>query len=441
MKIASFCILGRANVGKSTFFNCLSQKKTITKDEEGVTRDCNKILVEYQDYFFFLIDTGGLVLQKQNSMQQKIKKQIDKVVAESDAIFFLVDAREGWQFEDQRILLFIQKTKKKYFLLANKVDSTKQDDLVLQFYNTGIKDIYSISAEHNLGIGDFLEELAKQFTISIPPVQVRPDELAISIIGKTNVGKSSLLNLWLGEERMIVENKAHTTRNAVSFELVYKNTNILLMDTAGIAKKNKIAKLSLERLMVVSALQTLKWAKIAILVIDVNQGISEQDLKLADLILEKKKSLILVFNKWDLMTEEKNNKKKLEQKIKDYIHQKHSFLDFCPLVFSSAKTKKNIFSILDKTIQVAKDREKKIPTADLNQIVERIQTRNIAPVQDKKKLKIFYATQIRWDPPIFSFFVNDKKLVTKNYEKFVKNQFRHYLGFEGTPMQLFWRNK
>ena len=337
--------------------------------------------------------------------------------------------------------MFIQKTKKKYFLLANKVDSTKQDDLVLQFYNTGIKDIYSISAEHNLGIGDFLEELAKQFTISIPPVQVRPDELAISIIGKTNVGKSSLLNLWLGEERMIVENKAHTTRNAVSFELVYKNTNILLMDTAGIAKKNKIAKLSLERLMVVSALQTLKWAKIAILVIDVNQGISEQDLKLADLILEKKKSLILVFNKWDLMTEEKNNKKKLEQKIKDYIHQKHSFLDFCPLVFSSAKTKKNIFSILDKTIQVAKDREKKIPTADLNQIVERIQTRNIAPVQDKKKLKIFYATQIRWDPPIFSFFVNDKKLVTKNYEKFVKNQFRHYLGFEGTPMQLFWRNK
>ena len=202
MKIASFCILGRANVGKSTFFNCLSQKKTITKDEEGVTRDCNKILVEYQDYFFFLIDTGGLVLQKQNSMQQKIKKQIDKVVAESDAIFFLVDAREGWQFEDQRILLFIQKTKKKYFLLANKVDSTKQDDLVLQFYNTGIKDIYSISAEHNLGIGDFLEELAKQFTISIPPVQVRPDELPISIIGKTNVGKSSLLNLWLGEERM-----------------------------------------------------------------------------------------------------------------------------------------------------------------------------------------------------------------------------------------------
>ena len=375
MKISSFCILGRPNVGKSTFFNCLSKKKTITKDEAGVTRDCNKTLVEYQDYFFFLIDTGGLVLEKQKSMQLKIKKQIDQVLAESDAIFFLVDAREGWHFEDQKVLSFIRKTNKKYFLLVNKIDTPKQADLVMQFYNTGIKDIYPISSEHNLGVGEFLEDIAKQFTISILPLETRRDELAISIMGKTNVGKSSLTNLWLGEEKMIVEDKVHTTRNAVSFELVYKNKNILLMDTAGIAKKNKIAgkkknkinPQSLERLTVVSALQTLKWAKVVILVIDVTQQISEQDLKLATLVLSKNKSLILALNKCDLIKKSLLTGKKLppkqkmqkqstlEHKIQTYIQKAYPYLDFCPLIFSSAKTKKNIFSILNVAIKIASD--------------------------------------------------------------------------------------
>ncbi len=451
MKIASFCILGRPNVGKSTFFNCLSRKKTITKDEAGVTRDCNKTLVEYQDYFFFLVDTGGLVLETQTSMQLKIKKQIDKILVESDAIFFLVDAREGWHFEDQKILSFLRKTNKKYFLLINKIDTPKQENLIAQFYATGIKDLYPISAEHNLGIGDFFENLSKKFTIQIPPVKIRSDELVVSIMGKTNVGKSSLINLWLGEEKMIVEDKAHTTRNSVSFELIHKNKNMLLMDTAGIAKKNKIAGQnkgqSLERLTVVSALQTLKWAKVVVLVVDASSQISEQDLKLAALVLSKNKSLILVLNKQDLIEktfflgEKKMKKSEMEHKIGSYIQKSYPYLDFCPLIFSSAKTKKNVFSILDKAIGVAYDRDKKIPTASLNQIVERIQTRNIAPARLKKRLKIFYATQIKWGPPIFCFFVNDKKLLTASYERFVLHQFRHYFGFEGTSIRFFWKNK
>ena len=427
----NFCIVGRPNVGKSTFFNCLSKQKAIVKNEAEVTRDCNKVLIEYEKNYFYLVDTAGLILEKANSLQTQAKQQLDTVLESINGIFLLVDGRAGWLFEDQEILKFLQKKHKKIFLLINKIDSSKQDDFIPQFYKSGIKKLYPISAAHNLGIGDFFTDITKEFDCpKTPPTEASPN-FTMCIIGKTNVGKSSLLNAWCAENKAIVRDEPLTTRDAIKIDLNYKNKEFNISDTAGIAKKRKVSA-GLEKLAVASSLQALAYSKLAILVVDVTQGIQEQDLKLASLILEKGKSLILAFNKWDLV-----EKKYTVKEIRQYIKVKYPFLDFCPSFFISAKTKKGIFKILDEVGKILAERKKKLSTSDLNKITGRIQTR-IAKV---KNIKIFYCTQINSSCPSFLLFVNNTKLVTPTYEQFIKKQFRYYFGFIGTPIKLFWRNK
>lgn len=433
MKIANFCILGRPNVGKSTFFNCLSRQKTVVKNEEGVTRDCNQVLIEYGEYMFYLTDTGGIVIDKPTLMQEAIKEQIYKIFNDLDAIFFMVDAVAGWLPEDDAILNFIRKSNKRFFLLANKIDNQHGEQLSYQLHCAGVEKIYPLSSAHKIGFNNLFEDLAKIFAIKTPTTQVKENQLSISLIGKTNVGKSSILNTWLGKVKMIVRDEAGTTRNSVSSEVVYKDRQLLLIDTAGIAKKSRVTK-DLEKMVVYSSLQALKLAKIIILVVDCKFGLSEQDLKLASLAISKNKSLIIVFNKVDLL---KNTAE--EKKIQIYYKEKYPFLSFCPFVFVSAKTKKKIYSILDKVIEIEKQLSKRITTSDLNRILARIQTRMI--IAANKKLKIFYCTQVKSAPPMFSFFVNNKKFITPGYETFIKNQLRYYFGFEGIPIKIKWEKK
>jgi GTP-binding protein len=433
MQANRFCILGRSNVGKSTLFNCFTSQKTLVKNEKEVTRDNNKTLAEFQDFFFYLVDTGGLTLENPNKMQQEIQKKIIGLLEDIDAIFFLLDAKEGWHFEDQQILQWLRKQNKKFYLLVNKIDDDKHLPLVSDFYRSGIKQLYPISAAHRIGIGEFLTELAKDFPVITEPIVCEKD-LTVSVLGKTNVGKSSMINYWLGEQKMIVQDAAFTTRNSVLFEIQHQNQKIFLFDTVGLKKKRKIA-VDLEKLATDTALQAIKNSKIVLLVMDISQPLSEQDLKIASLAIRKNKSLILVFNKIDLV------EKKMQKEVAEYIKKTYNFLIFCPICFTSNKEKIGHRKLLDKVLQVMQERKKKIATSDLNKIVKRLQETREAPHSKKRGLKIFYCTQIQSNPPVFRFFINQKKLLTDDYKRFVKNQFRYYFNYMGTPIRFFWNNK
>ena len=434
MEAKQFCILGRSNVGKSTLFNCFTQQKTVVKNEKEITRDNNKILAIFDDFYFYLVDTGGLVLENPNKMQKEIYHKILQVLEQVDAVFFLLDGKEGWQVEDGYILNWLRKRQKKFYLLVNKIDDEKHLVRILDFYQTGINELYPISAEHRIGIGQFLDILAKEYPSIKKPI-IKEDKVVISLLGKTNVGKSSMINYWLGEQRMIVQDESFTTRNAVIFELKYREQKFFIFDTVGMKKKRKIAK-SLEKLATRSSLQAIKNSQIILLIMDITQGISEQDLKIASLAIRKNKSLILVFNKLDLASQ-----KNIKTIIKNYISKNYNFLTFCPVCFTSNTKKIGGENLLDELLQVIAERKKKIATTDLNKIVERMQQVKNVPHSKKKTLKIFYCTQIQSNPPVFRFFVNNKTLLTADYEKFVKNQFRHYFKYIGTPIRFLWNNK
>ena len=434
MKHANFCILGRSNVGKSTLFNCFTKQKTVVKNEAEVTRDNNKILIDYSDFCFYLIDTGGLTMISPNSMQKTIYQKILQIFSEVDAFFFLLDGKEGWQFEDMQILRWLRKQQKKFYFIVNKIDDDKHFQRISEFYESGESEIYAISAEHRIGIENLLTNVATDFPNIVSELKTQ-NRLVVSLLGKTNVGKSSMMNAWLEEEKMIVKDEALTTRNAVFFEIKHNKETITIFDTAGIAKKNQIVT-ELAKLTLTSSLQAMSEAKIILLVIDITQGISEQDLKIASLVIRKNKSLILVFNKLDLIT-----KKNIQKQITDYIQENYSFLKNYPVCFTSAKKNIGLRQLLDQILNVAKERKKKIATADLNKIIKRLQETYSAPNSKKKKLKIFYCTQIQSNPPVFRLFVNTKTLLTPSYEKFVKNQFRYYFSYTGTPIRFFWNNK
>lgn len=433
MNTNHFCILGRSNVGKSTLFNCFTSHKTVVKNEREITRDNNKTLAEFKGFFFYLIDTGGLTLNAPNTMQVEIYKKILQVFAEADAIFFLLDAKEGWQAEDQQILQWLRKQGKKFYLLINKIDDDKHLPLVSDFYQSGIEKLYPISAEHRIGIEEFLTHLAKDFPNITEPI-ITEEKITVSLLGKTNVGKSSIINHWLGAQKMIVQDESFTTRNSVLFELEHKKQKFFLFDTAGLKKRRKTY-VGLEKMATDTSLQAMKSSQIILLIMDITQTISEQDLKLASLAIRKHKSLILVFNKLDLA------KENIQKEITDYIFTHYHFLNFCPICFTSNKKEIGHNQLLDKIFQVAEERKKKIATSDLNKIVQRIQGLKEAPHSKKRGMKIFYCTQIQSNPPVFRFFINNKNLLTSHYKKFVKNQFRYYFNYMGTPIRFFWNNK
>ena len=432
MKFANFCIVGRSNVGKSTFFNCFSKNKAVAKNEREVTRDNKKTLVQFEDFFFYLIDTGGLNITNPQGIQKKIQQQIEQTFKEVDGVFFLLDAKEGYQAEDKQLLYWLKKKEKKIYCLVNKIDNEKHEIKLFEFYELGVEKLYPISAAHRIGIYNFFVELAKDFPIIKEPI-VKEESFTVSLFGKTNVGKSSLLNSFLQEKKMITEDAEFTTRDAVLFSIYYNNKKFYIFDTVGMRKKRKITN-ELEKLSTHSSLQAMANSQIILLIMDITKEVSEQDLKIAALALRKNKSLILVFNKLDLAF---NKKKTLPREI----IEKYPFLNFCPIVFTSASQNIGLKALLDKVLEIFEQRKKKIATVDLNKIMKRIQEPLQVPHSKKKGLKIYYCTQVQSNPPVFRFFVNNKLLMAKNYEKFVKNQFRYYFNYIGTPIRFLWNNK
>lgn len=429
-------IVGRPNVGKSTLFNRLVGKKdAIVDDVSGVTRDRNYGEVEWAGKEFRLIDTGGYVADSENIFETEIREQVKIGIAESDLIIFLVDGRDGVTPMDNEIAKLLRASSKKCFLVVNKIDNEKLDSHAAEFYELGLGDPYSLSALVGRNIGDFLDLITAEYDSY---ADNRIDErLKIAIVGKPNVGKSSLTNALLGVERSIVTNIPGTTRDSLNSILKYYGEEIVLIDTAGLRKKSKVSE-NIEYYSTVRTLKSIAESEVTVLLIDAQDGLQNQDQKIIDEALRRRKGLIIAVNKWDLVEKETNTAAKFEKEM----ISKMGSIDYVPVIFISALTKQRIFKLITLAKEIHEARKKKIPTSELNDyILEVIKTIPPPTTHTGKEVRIKYVTQVGDHYPIFLFFCNYPKHVSDSYRRFLEKQIRERFGFKGVPFTLSFREK
>ena len=438
MKKQMVAIVGRPNVGKSTLFNALAGSRiSIVEDTPGVTRDRIYADVTWLNYSFTVIDTGGIEPDSKEVILSQMREQAMIAVETADVILFLTDVRQGLTDADGKVADILRRSNKPVILVVNKVDNfdTMMAD-VYEFYNLGIGDPFPISAASKLGLGDLLDEVTARFPEG--SAQEQEDERPkIAIIGKPNVGKSSMINKLIGEERLIVSEMAGTTRDAVDTQIVRNGQEYVFIDTAGIRRKNKI-KEQLEQYMIIRAVSAVERCDVAILMIDATEGVTDQDAKIAGIAHERGKGIIIAVNKWDAVED------KTDKSIYEYtqqIRQKLAFLSYAELIFLSAKTGQRtgkLFELIDMVIQ---NQSMRIATGVLNEIVAEATAMHQPPADKGKRLKIFYATQVGIKPPAFVIFVNDKKLMHFSYQRYLENQIRETFGFKGTPLRFVIRER
>ncbi len=436
MKIPIVVIVGRPNVGKSTLFNRLvGKREAIVDDTSGVTRDRNYGEVEWAGKKFELVDTGGYVPNSEDLFERAIREQVEIAINQADTIIFLVDARSGINPVDNEIAALLRNSNKKYFLLANKVDSEKFEPMAAEFYKFGVEKIYDVSALVGRKIGDFLDDLTADF-----PEILNPEEdvrLKIAIVGRPNVGKSSLTNALLGFDRSIVTDIPGTTRDSLDSVMKYYGEEILLVDTAGLRKKKRIEE-SVEFYSMLRSLRSIGECDVAIILIDATVGLEKQDQKIIDEAVRWKKGIIIAVNKWDLVEKDTNTSRQFELTIKDKLGRTSYF----PIIFISALTKQRIFKLVDLAKQISEERKKKISTNELNEILLADIERNPPPsTHTGKEVKIKYVTQVGDNYPVFLFFSNYPKEIQDNYKRYLENKIREHFGFHGVPFTLSFKNK
>jgi len=433
-------IVGRPNVGKSTLFNrILGFKKAITEDTPGVTRDRNYGEFDYAGVDFVLIDTGGFEPSKEDGFSPLIERQIWTSLDESDMAIFVLDGKEGILPEDRDVAKLLRKWEKPVFYAINKVDSKKREDGLVDFYEMGVGKLYPMSAVHGMGIDDLLEDIvdvARNIEKGIE-VPTKADEKAIkiAIVGKPNTGKSSITNRMLGTERMIVSDVAGTTRDAIDSRIVFKDKELVLIDTAGLRKKTKIS-LKVEEYSVSSAIRSIERADIVNLIIDGQEGPGHQEGSIAHLIISRGKGLCIIANKWDLM----GNAVK-EDEYRKMIRGKIPHASFAPVIFTSAKTGKNIGKILESNLKVHEQLTRRISTADINKAFGGFFDRLSISFQQGRQVKIFYASQTKSSPPTFILFSNYPELIPEHYKRYLENSIRAKFGFAGAPVRLVFKKK
>lgn len=427
------CIVGRPNVGKSTLFNKLVGKRiSIIEDTPGVTRDRIYGEVTYQGKKFNLIDTGGIDVSKE-LFNSEIKTQVEIGILESDKIIFVVDAKDGMTSGDKEVADILKKSGKEIIVAINKVDNKEAEENKYDFYELGFDHYIEISGEHNRGIADLLEEIIKDFK---DDEKAEIDKTKICVIGRPNVGKSSLVNALLNEERLIVSDIAGTTRDSVDIPFKYNKKDYILIDTAGMRKKGKIFE-KIEKYSFLRSERAIDRADICLLVINREEGIIEHDKHIAGYAIEKGKGLIIVVNKWDTVEEK-------ERDIKNFtkdIREEFKFVPYAPIVFLSALTKKRIHTLMPKVEKVSSNIKKEIKTSLLNNVIQEAYSLNPAPTYKGKRLKIYYVHQEGVKPPKFIFNVNNKGLVHFSYERYLENKIRESFDFEGTPIEIKFKNK
>ncbi|OGI18661.1 MAG: ribosome biogenesis GTPase Der [Candidatus Melainabacteria bacterium RIFCSPHIGHO2_02_FULL_34_12] len=438
-KYTKVAVVGRPNVGKSTLFNrLLKERKAIVDDMPGVTRDRIYADVEWNGKGITLIDTGGLTGRKDSEdiIDLEVKKQVSSAIDESDFVIFLVDGREGITAQDQKIAEFLRKIKnnKKIFLAVNKIDSEKQQPLVYEFYSLGYGDPYPISAiSGSSGLADILDEIASSSKV----IKKEEELLKIAIIGKPNVGKSSILNCILGQQRSIVTPIPGTTRDNIDTKVKVNNKEYILIDTAGLRRKSKVSSV-VERYATTRAISAIEKADVVLLIVDATFSISEQDQKIAALIKKRNKPSIILVNKWDLISQKTSSTmNELEEEILDFLH----FINYSKILFTSALERKNINKVWDLIDEVYKNYQRRISTGKLNKTIEEIVLFSAPPGKKGKQLKIYYVTQADIKPPEIVFFVNNSDIVSEQYTKYLEKELRKQFDFSGVPIKLVFRNK
>ena len=429
-------IVGRPNVGKSTLFNKLiGQRLSIVKDEPGVTRDRLYRQTEWSGKEFILIDTGGLEPKTNDFMLSQIKQQAQVAIDEADVILFLVDGRAGITALDEDVATILRKRDKKVVVAVNKIDNyIKDQDKILEFYSLGFEDVIGMSAEHKTNLGDLLDAIVDKF----PNKKNKEvaEGLSIAVLGRPNAGKSSLVNKLLNEERTIVSEIAGTTRDAIDSDLNYKGERYTLIDTAGIRRKAKVDD-DVEYYSILRAIKSIQRANVCIWMLDATELLTDQDKRVAGLIFDEKKPIIIAINKWDLI--EKDNKS--VKSFTDLVKADVAFLDYAPIITMSALTGKRTINVLDVAKEINGEYHKKISTGLLNQVLAEMISQNPVPTRKGRAVKINYATQIGVAPPRFVFFSNNPELVHFSYKRYMENKLREYFGYEGCPIEIIINKK
>lgn len=434
MKRNVVALVGRPNVGKSTLFNCLvGRKMAIIEDTPGVTRDRLYGLATFKGHTFHVIDTGGIDIGKEK-FNEEIKMQAEIAIAEADVILFVVDGKEGLTANDRIVRDMLLKSEKKVIVVMNKMDSKLARANQYDFYELGFEHYLPVSAEQRDGIYDLQEEIVKDFTIA--EEEYGEDVLKFSIIGRPNVGKSSLVNAILNEERVIVSDVAGTTRDAIDTPFTYHGREMVVIDTAGLRKRGKIYE-KIEKYSLLRTLKAIDRSDVCLIVINAEEGIIEHDKHIAGYALEAGKSVILVVNKWDTVEDKEAEMKKFTNDIKAHF----VFMSYAPIVFLSALTKKRIHTLIPQIEKVYENGKRQIKTSLLNDVIRDAYALNLPPSYKGKRLKIYFASQASTQPPTFNLQVNSKGLVHFSYERYLENKLRESFDFEGTPIVLQFKNK
>ncbi len=431
-------VVGRPNVGKSTLFNALAGEKiAIVKDTPGITRDRIYTDVSWLDHAFTLIDTGGIEPDSSDIILSQMREQAQIAIDTADVILFIVDVKQGLVDSDMKVADMLRKSRKPVLLVVNKVDDFNKFLMdTYEFYNLGIGDPIPISAANRLGIGDMLDKVVEHFDEDKLVDEEEDDRPKIAIIGKPNVGKSSLINKLIGENRVIVSDVAGTTRDAIDTPVKYNGKEYVFIDTAGLRRKNKV-KEDLEHYMIIRTVSAVERADVVVLVIDANEGVTEQDAKIAGIAHERGKGFIVAVNKWDLV--EKNDKTiyRFTEKVRSTL----SFMPYSEMLFISAKTGQRIGKLYETIDAVIENCSLRVATGVLNEIMSEAVAMQQPPSDKGKRLRLYYITQVAVKPPTFVIFVNDKQLMHFSYTRYIENQIRNAFGFKGTPLKFIIRER
>ena len=427
-------LVGRPNVGKSTLFNRLvGGRQAIVEDTPGTTRDRHYADAEWGGRVFSIIDTGGLVLEDGDNMSEHVRAQAEIAMQEADAIVFLTDVLDGVTSDDYQIADLLRRTDKPVLLVVNKVDSVRRDPDVLEFYALGMGDPIAVSAVRGLNTGDLLDAIVAVLP-EMPLEEDIPDAVHVALVGRTNVGKSSILNRLLGEERVIVTDIPGTTRDTIDTRLTFEGQDVILIDTAGIRRRGRIEQ-GVEKFSVIRSMRAIARADVTLLVIDGTEGVTAQDAHIAGYVLEESKSVVVVVNKWDLVEKDTHTLAAYQE----YVLNELKFMPWVPVAFVSALTGQRLSRLLPLVMKVYSERHARIKTAEINQMIRDAVARNSPPTVAGRKLRFYYGTQASGDPPNFVFFVNDPESVHFGYQRYLENRIRESYPFEGTPIQLTFR--
>lgn len=429
-------IVGRPNVGKSTLFNRLiGRRVAIVEDTPGVTRDRIYQDAEWLNYSFTLIDTGGIEPANEDIIAQQMRRQAELAIETADVIVFLVDGREGMTSADMDVAEILRRSNKPVVLAVNKVDTPKLEESMYEFYSLGLGDPFTVSAAQGLGLGDLLDEVVRDFPKDLE--EDNAERINIAVVGKPNVGKSSLVNALLGEERTIVSDIPGTTRDSIDTPFTRNGREYTIVDTAGIRRKRSVEDETIERYSVIRSLAAIRRANVVLIVCDASQGLSEQDVRIAGYAHEEGKASVLIVNKWDLIEKDTHTMNRFKKDLGTDL----AFMSYVTMLFISAKNGQRVNKVLEAVDASFEQSRRRIPTGQLNDIVSEAVQMNEPPSDKGRTLKIYYATQASVQPPTFIVFVNDAELLHFSYERYLENYFRKSFGFEGTPIRLFFRNR